>query len=273
MDIRSLQRLLASVSFYKGGIDGDWGSLTNEAVLKVYATDKSMFPDGANAWPAKRLGIAAAQVILKSAGYDPGNIDGLWGNRTEMALRAWDYKQSHGTDEVIPLTPVAESPVQSIKFPLQKDCPTFYGIAGSAELIAQLVYITPPYPLVADWETTTPITKIRFHKKCAFTAAAALQDVVSHYGESEIVRLGLNRFAGSYEPRDMRGIKTPSMHAYGAASDWYAGPNGNTVRKPKALFSQDAYIPWFNIWESHGWVALGRVADRDWMHVQAARLS
>ena len=62
------------------------------------------------------------------------------------------------------------------------------------------------------------------------------------------------------------------MHAYGCAIDHYAAPNGLTTRAPQALFSGKDYVEFFDIWESFGWVSLGRAIGRDWMHIQAARL-
>jgi hypothetical protein len=36
--------------------------------------------------------VRAMQTVLKAAGYDPGPIDGIWGGRTEAALKAWQTR-------------------------------------------------------------------------------------------------------------------------------------------------------------------------------------
>lgn len=33
--------------------------------------------------------VRALQTVLRAAGYDPGPIDGIWGDRTKAALKAW----------------------------------------------------------------------------------------------------------------------------------------------------------------------------------------
>lgn len=86
------------------------------------------------------------------------------------------------------------------------------------------------------------------------------------------MRLGLDRHAGTYNHRRMRGGSAWSMHAYGCAWDFHAAPNGLTTRCPQALFCGREYRAFFDIWEAHGWISLGRAIGRDWMHVQAARL-
>jgi hypothetical protein len=95
---------------------------------------------------------------------------------------------------------------------------------------------------------------------------------LQHYGYPKIQELGLNRFAGSYNHRKMRGGSSWSMHAYGCAIDFYAEPNGLRTRCPDALFCGQDYIAWFDIWESVGWTSLGRAIGRDWMHIQAASM-
>jgi hypothetical protein len=123
-----------------------------------------------------------------------------------------------------------------------------------------------------DYDMSTVVTRIRLHEECALSAKEALTEIYFSYGEDDLVRLGLNRLAGGYMHRRMRGGSAWSMHAYGCAIDFFAGPNGLTTRCPTALFCGREYVKFFDIWEKHGWVSLGREIGRDWMHVQAARL-
>lgn len=272
MDVRSAQRVLLAAGYYKGGVDGIAGPKTREAVDKLinkYAgTDR--LPMAAARWPEHRKMVAAVQIVLDFAGHSPGVADGLAGHNTMNALREWDHMQATGSPEVIPKVPTSPKPSQS-PFPLQKDCPTFYGTPGPA-IEKNLVIIETKFMMRLDYDLKTKTRKIRLHKKCADSADAAMDDILEHYGEKRLVELGLDRFAGSYMHRKMRGSNTWSMHAYGCAIDFYAGQNGLTTRCPDALFCGKNYDAFFDIWESHGWVSLGREIGRDWMHVQAARL-
>jgi len=70
----------------------------------------------------------------------------------------------------------------------------------------------------------------------------------------------------------MRGGSSWSVHSWGAAIDF--DPDRNSLHASKAfarLAKPDADEFW-RIWESEGWVSLGRAKNYDWMHIQAARL-
>lgn len=110
------------------------------------------------------------------------------------------------------------------------------------------------------------------HEKCADSAERALREIAKNYTLPTLQRLGLDRFAGSYNHRKMRGGDSWSMHAYGCAIDFYAAPNGLRTPCPTALFCGEEYKTFFDIWEAEGWTSLGRAINRDWMHIQAARL-
>lgn len=68
------------------------------------------------------------------------------------------------------------------------------------------------------------------------------------------------------------------MHAFACAIDW--NPDENMLRwkandppPHHPTMSDPDYSKWWELWEAEGWVSLGRSADMDWMHVQAARLN
>jgi peptidoglycan L-alanyl-D-glutamate endopeptidase CwlK len=52
-----------------------------------------------------------AQMALKSLGFDPGKLDGLWGAKTTIAFDAWraheDYVRADGADTVQKIDPAA----------------------------------------------------------------------------------------------------------------------------------------------------------------------
>src|SRR5689334_10018929 len=101
----------------------------------------------------------------------------------------------------------------------------FYGTPGP-EVERQLVDVVPPFKMYYDGK---PIKSIRFHRKCADALRAALDEIWEHYDRDQttINKLGISKYAGSYNPRKVRGSATKwSNHAYGAAIDLNASENG-----------------------------------------------
>ena len=61
------------------------------------------------------------------------------------------------------------------------------------------------------------------------------------------------------------------MHAWGIALDFCPDGNGMSTHAPAATLSHPDCAPWWEIWERHGAVSMGRVHDKDWMHLQFAK--
>lgn len=133
-----------------------------------------------------------------------------------------------------------------------------------------LTNIVPPYPLLYDGK---PVRTIRVHQAVAVHVLAALREVLEHYGEAEIARLGLNQYGGSYNYRATASGSALSLHAWGIALDFAPAQNAYSMKKPRATLSSPDCERWWEIWESHGAVSLGRERNYDWMHLQFARLS
>jgi hypothetical protein len=155
--------------------------------------------------------------------------------------------------------------------PRQRDVEQFYGKPGLA-IESQLMFVDLKYPLRLDWSLGQSVRRLRLHKKCAETAATALAEVFDHYGQAKARELGLDRYAGGYNHRKMRGGNSWSMHAYGCAMDFHAGPNGLKVKCPDALFCGPDYKDFLDIMERNGWLPAIRLWGADAMHFQAARL-
>ena len=85
MDIRDVQRLLASANYYAGAIDGVAGPLTMRGVGIVQRNGGFVWRD----WTDVRRLIGAGQRILAVQGFGPGAIDGRAGPATRAALGAW----------------------------------------------------------------------------------------------------------------------------------------------------------------------------------------
>lgn len=267
---QNLQRLYATHG-YKGAIDGIFGVKTEKAIKGIVSTfGKTSLT---YKWSNARKAIAAGQILLEEYGFKPGTIDGYWGHNSENAFIEWEYAQLNEGKALILDATLQHLGIRTV-FPPQSGFRDFYGapgVGGPAE--SQLVSIVPPYQMRLDYALGQKVKTIRLHKKCADSALAALTAIEKHYGEKRLGILGLDRFAGGYFARLMRGGTSWSTHAYGAALDFYAAPNGLTTRCPQALFCGEAYVKFFDIWEDHGWTSLGRAIGRDWMHVQAGSVS
>lgn len=142
-----------------------------------------------------------------------------------------------------------------------------FGYPGREE---HLVSVVPAYQLFYEGK---PVRSIRVHRVIAPHVEAALREVLEHYGCERIRELGLDQYGGSYNFRKSTGTSSLSMHAWGVALDFAPATNGFNMSAPEATLSRAECEAWWEIWERHGAVSLGRERNFDWMHVQFARLS
>jgi len=210
-------------------------------------------------WSAKRQEIAFEQLIMKDLAIDVGAIDGLIGPQTRHALEVWQNRMRDlPTPSLTNLMPN--------EWPYEADVPRYYGPMGQNQLT-----VTPPYPIYL-YDTKQRVEYITAHRKVTASLERIFGKVKEHYGAEQINDLHLNRFFGSLNVRRKRGGTTWSMHSWGIALDWDANRNQLRMTSSQAAFAKPAYEPWWEIWESEGWVSLGRRMNFDWMHVQAARV-
>ena len=138
-----------------------------------------------------------------------------------------------------------------------------FGKAGCENMLVN-VPVPANYPLKYDGK---PVKSIRIHKLVADRLAAALQDIINHYGEDiEKVAPGACCYDGSYNFRSSRGSSSYSIHSWGLALDFDASNNTMKMSAPKARLSQPIYEPFWNILEYHGFMSLGRHGNFDWQH-------
>ncbi|TYB83980.1 M15 family metallopeptidase [Oceaniovalibus sp. ACAM 378] len=267
MDVRQIQMLYASAGYYRGAIDGDPGPLTRDAAVVIERNANAI----RSHWPWPRRLIAAAQTVLDAQGHEPGVIDGYAGHNTSEALTSWLSEQA-GVPADVRRAPLP-SRATPTRLPRQAEVATAYGTPGPGGTVEQrLGWAETPAPMRLDWDLDTTVTRLRVHGLCAEPLTAALAAVLDHYGEAEWRRLGLDRYAGGYNPRRMRGGTSWSMHAYGCAIDIFAAPNGLRTRCPAAGFCGSEYQPFLDIMERHGWLPAIRLWGADAMHFQMARL-
>lgn len=266
MDVRVVQQLLREANYYDGAIDGDAGPKTWWA---VEVTERNS-GDRTDDWPPERRLVAAAQRILNAMGYEAGEIDGYYGHNTREA----ETQYLSGKAAHVARIPLTTSPRPKARLPTQAQCRAVYGNPDEGEAVMQreMVFATAPLPLRLDWNLGVTTTRMRVHRKVAERLENALLETVRHYGEARWRELGLDRYAGGFMHRRMRGGTKWSMHAYGCATDWFAAPNSLRMRCPRALFCGEDYRAFLDIMETHDWLPAIRLWGADAMHFQVATL-
>jgi hypothetical protein len=180
-------------------------------------------------------------------------VDGIAGKKTWAAI-----SKALGVT-----TPVTNNlPTQAVV----RSGTSIFGKAGDE---SNLVNIKPPYQL---YYCGKPVKTIRVHKLIADRVESALKEVLDYYGLDAIKQLGLDQYSGSYNYRKTSTGSAMSMHAWGIALDFAAEKNAYSMKKPQASLSIPACEKWWEIWEKHGAVSLGREKNYDWMHLQFAKL-
>lgn len=139
-----------------------------------------------------------------------------------------------------------------------------YGRVGTGQAL-----VKSPYLLRLDWDLDTTLGRFSAHASLVGRIEAAMAGILAHYGADGVRNLGLDRFGGCLNVRLKRGGSTHSVHSWGAAIDWYPTKNQLRQTRASALFAKEAYAPFLDIWERHGFMGLGRCFNYDWMHVQA----
>ena len=293
---RILQTRLQSSGLYSGAIDGIRGPVTNAAVLAALEARENMTP-GWRAWTARRRATALLQLVARDAGLAIRMIDGWWGPETAAATRELAVRIEAAEDDTPPGAPagalrppgeregsperaderqpprMAPIPPRRPAWPREtpQDLVAVYGPHGlPAGRTPPLVAVPCPWPLRLAWNTGHRVGSISIHERCAESLARILARAFERYGGNELVRLGLDRYGGSYNPRRMRGGRRWSTHAWGCAIDWDPARNRFRWGSDRASLARPELEDWWRTWEEEGWVSLGRTRDYDWMHVQAA---
>lgn len=266
MNVHTVQLLMREANYYAGAIDGDDGPKTWAAV-EITEKNAGDFTQG---WSRERRLVAAAQRVLNAMGYEAGAIDGYYGHNTREA----ETQYFSGKAAYVDRTPLPTAPKPRPRIPSQAQCAAFYGDPEEGEMWMQkhMTYAPAPAPLRLDWNLTQTTTRLRVHEKVAERLEQALAEVVKHYGVRRWRSLGLDRYAGGYMHRRMRGGSKWSMHAYGCAVDFYAAPNALRMRCPRALFCGEEYKAFLDIMEAHDWLPALRLWGADAMHFQVATL-
>ena len=245
-----------------GVVDGICGKNTVAALDQVEGMAKD--------WTRQRKAIAFIQLLAKQENIETGGVDGYWGPQTELAFEmlqeqttAQPRPPTAWRPEELPDTNPNNWAQQTPETALTR----FYGEVGKHQTLLNV-----PYPHILAWNTKQVIHRFSCHEKVHDSLHRVLSNVLSHYGLDEIQRLHLDLFGGCLNVRKMRGGSRYSAHSWGIAVDYNPSENPLKWGRDRAAFAQPVYDAWWKIWESEGWVSLGRTRNFDWMHVQAAKL-
>ncbi|HKY07843.1 MAG TPA: M15 family metallopeptidase [Candidatus Binatia bacterium] len=152
-------------------------------------------------------------------------------------------------------------------WPRQSECMHFYGSPGEHQTTLIL-----PFPLKVAWDKTHIITKFSVHEKVHDSAKRCFDKIASAYDAAKRAEIGIDLWGGCLNVRKMRGGSSWSMHSWGIAIDFDPERNALKASSKTARLARPDCVEFWKIWESEGWVSLGRTRNFDWMHVQAARL-
>lgn len=235
---------------------------------------------------------AAAQRALMALGYNLGKggpsgkgDDGIWGKNSVAACAAFQRGrglaangdltaetikalQAATADKTEPRTVPPAPIVKPTVWPLQRDVAKVFGEMGKHQVKLPL-----PFAMRIAWDKGTVINSMTLHEKIAPAAGRVFARIADAYPDHATrQRLGLDLFGGSLNVRKMRGGSAWSMHSWGIAIDFDPERNQLKWGRDRASLAKSECERFWQLWEEEGFVSLGRAQNRDWMHVQAARL-
>lgn len=271
-----LQDMLAQAGLLPNYVAGVFDAASVAAMNQYLEKNAAVISGAWPAWPVARKKLALGQFLCDMLGIDPGRIDGLFGPRTEAAfLRYREVKlgvaEVPWRDLIVP-TAVAKPAAVANSWPTEADVPAFFGALGDNCTLVPTKRLKLPYKMRLAWDVGTEIGSFAIHEKAHDSAARAFDAILAHYGLEGIKELGLDLYGGCGGCRKKRGGTSWSMHAWSIAIDFDPARNQLKWDHRSARLAQSDAKPFWEIWENEGWTSLGRQADYDWMHVQAARL-
>lgn len=213
-DVRSLQQLLASAGYSVGVIDGIFGPLTESAV-EAFQSDEGLDVtglvdretlDALESDPPTILmkrgdrgqDVRSLQLLLASAGLNPGPIDGIFGGLTEAAVLS--FQRSHdlpATGQVDQATLDALSQVADEPAVLYERGDTGPQVEAIQDQLATVGF--PPGPIDGIYGSKTETAVSRFHRVFGLAGEGSV-----HQGTldklAELVPLAETAYDYGYDP-------------------------------------------------------------------------
>ena len=267
-------------------------------------------PQASTTLRAMRIGsqgdlVKAWQSFLLGQGFDPGGLDGDFGDKTSAATIAFQQRYGLAADGIagrqtlmkamslgFELIDEPATDMSGSNFPPRPDFPPLADTAARQAVFGKFDYVSDPQPgnrenirILGGWVQqniiTVPVPQLRtalggrkapagiqFHK----LAAAQLQGLWQDWEQAGLLPLILS-FDGSFSPRFIRGSATSlSNHSFGSAFDINAAENTLGSRPPLLgeKGSTRALVPLANKW---GYYWGGHFGSRpDGMHFEIAYL-
>ncbi|MGE5261661.1 MAG: peptidoglycan-binding protein [Actinomycetota bacterium] len=259
--------------------------------------------------PALRLGsrgamVKAWELFLVGEKLDPGEPDGIFGDKTEEATRAFQTKAKIEADGIVgrqtlgkafergfELIEEPSSDGTGSNFPPRPSFPPLVSNAQRQAIFGAYDYVSDPLPqnpervrILGTWEedniVDVPIpelkktaigprapSSIRFHR----LAAAQLQGLWKAWEDAKLLNRILT-FAGGFEPRFVRGSRTTlSNHSFGSAFDINAQWNARGHR-PALVGEKGSTRELVPIAHDWGFWWGGHFSTPDGMHFEVALL-
>ncbi|OED38846.1 hypothetical protein AB833_18085 [Chromatiales bacterium (ex Bugula neritina AB1)] len=275
-DIKTLQEVLQENGIYDKKIDGKPGPATIRGARTFLLAHENKLPSNYKIWSNKRIITACYQIIISLAGHEVGPVDGLYGPLTRNGS-VWFIRQREGI-ETVDWEALSPDDINPNNFPCETTdaLNSHYGTAKPPTSCpySKIVQVPSPWKMGLDWNMTQSRSHFNVHSLVADSLKRILEAVFQHYGLEGIKKHGLNRFSGDHTCRNIRGGSRPSTHAWGIAIDFYGSRNElhrstNDATPPRLAHPELSFF--WEQWEKEGWYSLGRMEDRDWMHIQAAK--
>jgi hypothetical protein len=168
------------------------------------------------------------------------------------------------------LQPIAGPSIIGVnKWPHQRDCLKRFGNPFTyGWVVEHLAHVVPPFAISMGSVHVASIPVNKIAADSLTRVLARIADACSH-DPVQIAAGHCNCFSGSFALRNMRGLNTISMHAFGLAIDWDAGHNALGAKEEHTFFKPDSLL--VQAFKSEGWIWGGDWRGRrDAMHVQAA---
>lgn len=139
------------------------------------------------------------------------------------------------------------------------------GSPGERSFRPGLVRVPTPFPFSTRWEPNAGIREIEFHRYGACALKRALEKTWKHYGEN-VHTLGISTLHRSYSPIKRSGSNRPSLHAWGLAIDLDSEGNPMIASGDASKFSGPKYAKLLDIFQTEGFVNMGRRNGTNWGH-------